>query len=239
MSCEQMPMLRRLMVDRPDALETDAWQVHVRGCEDCRGERHELARSLAVYRQLEGQMRNEAGSGPSWEAFSVTLARERRWQRICSRMRTPIAAASVFVAVGVGAVLWPAGAGKDPSGEIVAQQTRQSADLSAPAARAAGSKALRELAQLADAAARVSGDTAQPVVDVGDAGVGEGPERVVNGRLRNRMNPHEEPVRAPVLLFRSLRQQEEVRRAPIRAMPVSGPAMDLGTHAFVGPQPIR
>lgn len=263
MSCDQLPLVRRIAVERPKALDLAIWKAHLDVCPECREERFALARSLAVYRQMESQERDAVTPGPTWETFAVTLAREQRWQRMRSRIRAPLAAASVFVAVALGAVLWPIGAGNDPAGltgEVVPAPrplTELSGLRSAPVEWRLSQDLLREVGQAGAPAGAVASGLPTSTVTLPSVTMSRNEERPASLSLSLASEPApakaasaaapmevsgkagEEPVRTSVLLFRSLRQQQEARRPPVPVLRVSGPAVDLGAHPYAGPRPIR
>ena len=254
MSCNQRLLLQRLAVEEPEALETVLWQEHLADCAECRADRYALARSLAVFRQFESQP--AAVSGPSWEKFSRTLERSQRRQ---SRLfvRVPLAAASLLVAVSTGVLFWPVAEQTTeqprPARIVTVQPSQRQQMQDVLSTSLQGTAAIGEAGITHESAAPVQTspvrfdlprrDTASvatvPVMD-GQSAAAEpaapsaGP-RIVFGS--------QDGERAPVLLFRSLQQQQRGRQGPFQVMPVFSPAhRDSGSvlpRALLSPLPIR
>ncbi|HEX9844191.1 MAG TPA: hypothetical protein VGC20_15640 [bacterium] len=257
MSCKQQPLLQRLAVEAPAALKSPAWTVHLAACPECRTERHGLERSLAVFRQFEAQRLPDGLTGPSWERVSRALARAQR--RPFARLRVPLAAASVLVAVSTGVLLWPVAQEESQlprPAKLVTLKPEQhlelrrvlNSSLEPPVAATA-----REGTHETVTAAPAAGADA-PVLRVR----GLEPAVVKPATLVARQEapaPEPEPQeatpsifgrtpteRTPVLLFRSL-QQRRGRTSALQALPVFAPlqpdAGSLVRHALQSPRPIR
>jgi len=254
MSCNQRMLLQRLAVEEPEALKTTAWQAHLADCPECRHDRYALGRSVAVFRQFESQP-GAAVTGPSWETFSRTLAQSRRRQSHL-RVRVPLAAASLLVAVSSGVLFWP-----------VSQQTEQPQPARIVTLQPVQEQQLQHVLRSSlqgTAAVAQSGTThespapAQPPAVRFDlrsqdsAAMAALPvverEQAPSERLASESAPRiafgrPDSERAPVLLFRSLQQQQRGLHSPIQVMPVFAPVhRDPGgvlPRALLAPLPIR
>jgi hypothetical protein len=251
MSCRQQPLLQRLTVEEPAALAAPAWQAHLEACPECRAERHALARSLAVFRQFESQP--PPSSGPSWEVLSAALERERRQGRVGARLRVPLAAASLLVAVSAGVLLWPVA--QEPElprpAKIVTLLPEQQEQLRTvlhsslqPPAAVAEPGLTHETPRAAPREPRfvlrgMGPAGMQPRLTLVDETVGppEPADPAQPGMFRS-----DEGERAPELLFRSL-QQRRAGSLPIQLLPVFAPSHpDPGSilpRALATPRPIR
>ncbi len=149
MPCEQLPFVRRLIVDDPAALVTPRWKSHLQDCAECREDHRALERALAVFHHFESQPAAQP-RGPSWERLSAALAqdaRRGRWQR---RIRVPMAAAGFMVILASGVLMFPA---QETGERVAAPQSRAGVERPgrapvvttvAPAANAAGARAVLE-----------------------------------------------------------------------------------------------
>lgn len=127
MSCRQTDLLKRLSVGDQAALETEPWQRHLRKCGHCRAELSAEERALALFRQVEGEDREQA-LAPSWETFAATLQVETRRVRLRRALRVS-AVAAVTLAAGITGTmsLWES---RQPSpAQIVRLQPVQQAVL--------------------------------------------------------------------------------------------------------------
>lgn len=246
MSCKQASLLQRLAVEHPAALETPGWQEHLKECEECRHERFALARSLAVFRQFESRVPPSV-TGPSWEQVSRALVRSRR--RRSPRLRIPLAAASLLVAVSSGVLLWPVTQGPElPSpAKIVTLQPEQQLQLrdvlhsSLQAPLAATDVGLAEPVR-SEAPGPMALDvpqdaSARPEVTYVDDPLGSTPAPTLSDPELTDSYGSE---RAPVLLFRSL-QQRRGYPAPMQAMPQFSPLRneDSSARTLLTPHSIR
>jgi hypothetical protein len=240
MSCKQIPLLQRLAVEHPSALDAAAWRAHLEQCPECRRERYTLSRSLAVFRQFETQPPPAPATGPSWEQFSAALARSERRQGLRLRVRVPLAAASLLVAVSAGVLLWPVTQGPEepasPATTVTLKPEHEaqlrsvlSNSLEAPLPMDEGTEASPQPMAVLDAGAPLELPRAT-FVD----------EQTAPSDSDLLARPADE--RAPVLLFRSL-QQRHARQGPIQVMPVFAPVhQDRGgllPRALLVPRPIR
>jgi hypothetical protein len=255
MSCNQQPLLRRLAVDEPALLDTAPWRTHLEACETCRRERYSLNRSLAVFRQVAALPAGASPQGPSWEAFSRTLDRQRRHHSRL-RVRVPLAAASLLVAVSTGVLFWPVAQEQETPrpARIIRVQPEQQVQMQSmlrstlhdPPATLAGAGTSHESPVRGETpATRFSLQASEP-----QAGapllVAEEPVLPVAAPANDfpRISfGRRDGERAPVLLFRSLQQQERGRQAPIQVLPVFAPThRDPGSllpRALLLPLPIR
>ncbi len=106
MSCKQTRLLQRLAVEDPETLRTEPWRIHLQHCGPCSAGRAGLERSLAVFRQIEGERLLRA-FGPQWEAFAEALQRDRR-ARQRRRLRASFTAAAVLIVLATGGGLYEA-----------------------------------------------------------------------------------------------------------------------------------
>ncbi|MBI4083807.1 MAG: hypothetical protein HY423_14480 [Candidatus Lambdaproteobacteria bacterium] len=99
MHCEKTPLVERLAVDQPGALDSELWLGHLKSCGPCRRARFEYAASLALYRQLEADSRSRHGGSGDWERLSRAIDRRvRRGQpRITWRATLAAAVGGVIV----------------------------------------------------------------------------------------------------------------------------------------------
>lgn len=74
MDCEKTTMLRQLAVDDADSLQSGDWQAHLEQCPACRNEWQSMARSIAIFCQLEREDAQRFGAVANWEAFSRRLS---------------------------------------------------------------------------------------------------------------------------------------------------------------------
>jgi hypothetical protein len=245
MSCRQLPLLHRLAVEQPRALDAPPWRAHLEQCPECRRERYTFSRSLAVFRQFESQPPPASVTGPSWEQFSAALAHSERRQGVRLRMQVPLAAASLLVAVSAGVLLWPVTQGPEPTSpaKIVTLKPEHAAQLrsvlnsslQAPIPMTEGTDVSPQPMAVLDDGAPLDAPRATFVEDRTNPADAAPPG---DGELGAR--PTDE--RAPVLLFRSL-QQRRARQGPIQVMPVFAPVhQDRGgllPRALLVPRPIR
>lgn len=73
MPCDRLSLLKRLAVESPAQLQTPPWLEHMEGCGECRMEIQVLDGTLAVFKQIEGEGREQKEFGPSWETFSQAV----------------------------------------------------------------------------------------------------------------------------------------------------------------------
>ena len=250
MSCEQKPLLQRLAVEHPAALQAPSWKSHLESCLPCRQERHSLERSLAVFRQFESQPPPRTLAGPSWDVMAAALRRHRRGP--LARARVPLAAASLLVALGSGLLLWPGAQAPSlprPATIVTLQPDAQDqlrrvlhSSLQAPAAGVQGgpsheSRAVAAVPEVRFVLTEPASTTGGPVADAGSAGSAEAANA---GEESFFARPERE--QAPVLLFRSL-QQRRSQDAPLQVLPVLAPLhTDPGgllPRALLTPRPIR
>ena len=85
MDCDKTTMLRHLAVDDPDSLQTGDWKAHLVQCPACRIEWQSMARSIAIFRQLERADAQRFEAAANWEAFSRRLS-----ARVAERTRIRI-----------------------------------------------------------------------------------------------------------------------------------------------------
>ena len=125
MSCEQMLLVQRLVVESCEALESDEWQEHFDACEECRLEWDAYSRSLAIFSQLEWERISRFKVAAGWEEFSERLTSDwRRWQFL-RKMRLPAAAAMAGALVVGGASWWITGNVQEPSSKVAAENRSQ------------------------------------------------------------------------------------------------------------------
>jgi hypothetical protein len=248
MSCKQLPLLQRLSVEYPAVLGSPAWKAHLEECEECRRERRAMERSLAVFRHFESQPPPAHVTGPSWESVSQAVARSTR-QRARLRVRVPLAAASLLVAVSSGVLLWPVTQGPElplPA-RIVTLQPDQQAQLSdvLHSSLQADSTARPEALATAPAEAPVFTERSVDPAAAGPRATfaeDSTPVSEVPASTGQDVFGRPDAERAPVLLFRSL-QQRRSRQEPIPVIPVFAPVhSDLSgllPRGLLMPRPIR
>jgi len=248
MYCNQLTLLRRLLVEDPAVLQTAPWKQHLDGCAECQRERYLLQRSLGVFRQFEAQLPPGGLSVPSWERFSRTLEHQRRWGLTSLRVRVPLAAASLLVAVSAGLLLWPVARTPEvPSPDALVTMQPESAQP--PDSRMAGSDVAdsgwNSLPSPATVPVRFSTDAQQrpgsgPQVTLVEDTFPLGSAAMEGGQGMGFGNAA--PPDAPMMMVRSL-QERRSRHDPIQVLPVFAPVhRDSGSllpRALISPLPIR
>ncbi len=105
-SCDKGEAAARIAVAHPEQLARDPWVAHLRECPECRETCTGMARSLAVFRQVElERLGGHNELGPSWEQVHLALRGQPRHRLFLRRYRLPMAAAAV------GGMLFFTGAG--------------------------------------------------------------------------------------------------------------------------------
>ena len=84
MDCDKTTTLRHLAVNDADSLQAGDWQAHLERCPACRNEWQSMARSIAIFCQMEREDTRRFGAVANWEAFSRRLS-----ARIAERTRNP------------------------------------------------------------------------------------------------------------------------------------------------------
>lgn len=82
MPCDRLSLLKRLAVESPAQLLTPPWREHMEGCGECRMEKQVLDGTLAVFKQIESEGREQKEYGPSWEEFSLAVDQSETLQPI-------------------------------------------------------------------------------------------------------------------------------------------------------------
>ena len=113
MSCEQMELLRHLVVETPEALQEENWELHFGECGECLAEWEAYGQSLAVFRQLEAERLSRLPTGPSWGSFSATLRVKSSWGARAARWGLPLRAAAAAVAIMAAGATWYAWSGAE------------------------------------------------------------------------------------------------------------------------------
>ncbi|MCH8077480.1 MAG: hypothetical protein IIC64_16875 [SAR324 cluster bacterium] len=98
MPCDRMSLLKRLAVESPAQLQTPPWQEHMEGCGECRMEKQVLDGTLAVFKQIESEGREQKEFGPSWEEFSQAVDKSEIMEPIPSWLasRSSMASGDAF-----------------------------------------------------------------------------------------------------------------------------------------------
>lgn len=113
-ACGRREVVAHTAVAHPEQLTREPWAAHLQECPQCREICADLARSLAVFRQVELERlaaRNEFG--PSWERMSAVIRDQRNPWRLARRYRVPVAAAMGGMLLAMGAGFWHSQQGPD------------------------------------------------------------------------------------------------------------------------------
>lgn len=125
MLCEQMGLLRHLVVEHPEALEEEVWSGHFEECAECREEWEAYMHSLAIFRQLESERVSRLPAAPSWEKFSATIREKSSWGGRVGAWRRSLTAAAAAVAIMAGGASWFAWSGSGGEAPETALETSQ------------------------------------------------------------------------------------------------------------------
>lgn len=202
MPCERAELLQHLAVTEPETLKAPAWRQHLADCASCSKLLFSMERSLAVFQQLESESRAGCPLGPTWQTLQHKLQQHSRRSRTLRQVLPTVAAASLLVLVaGVVSLSWHRGAAP------------RIANRQAVAAVPASLQASLQGAQQVTAVARKEyrgllvhrfGDT--PPVAVTTPVIF--PTAVFPTAQAEQAAP---AARAPVVLFRSLRQMRSIQ----------------------------
>jgi len=106
MSCDKIPLVERLAVDKPLALRAEPWRQHLGECPACRAVWRGFSRSLAAFRQLEGELLDRFGAVPDWERLAMRIACEGRPRRPLTALRPAVWMAVAGMAMAAGLAGW-------------------------------------------------------------------------------------------------------------------------------------
>lgn len=103
MPCEQIDLMKRLVVDSPETIENTTWKDHIPACPECAFERNLLQKSLSLYHAVEAENISANIRLPEWDQFSVLLEFERQKNKASKHLRVSLVAAmgALFIAGGV------------------------------------------------------------------------------------------------------------------------------------------